>query len=389
MSQAGQKTQQKALAFFLNSNELSDFFPGWPMPMHLALCLRDDGSCQMVVYREEEGRRFLPRLQRVLALRLSEICFVPEISGLPSRKLLFSEEKQLLALVKGHPELLEEAVDYSDNFSFALEEGLDPIRFLEKRQSASKLSSTQDQKEKALPVDASEASDVEQQDPKRSATEHETSLLPSFMQIGARVGPGPGFQSVDALTSREDFPDRGTIEVLPNGWLKLNLEGFRRGQVTINNPGRIFVSDDWRVLAIHSPFIGMQPSAVPESVVIETMAIPSVVRAAIFQRTGEAKLSFSEGFLFVHLNDKRSDDAPADAAKMIGGPKKRRLSRIWMMAGATAVAAMFIVGFRYGTPSVSTTPDEVGSINWSNYRSGIVEPTFAVEELLSASAIEG
>ena len=394
---AMQNEHCKALAFFLNSNELQEMFPEWPDPMHLAVCLREDGSCQILLYREEEGRRFLPRMQRVLGLRLSEICFVPQIEGFPSRKLLYSEEKQILALVSSSPDLLEEALDYSDNYSFALEEGLDPIRFLENRTVTSKRGRSASNEEEAL---AKPVADQTKEVPTPSLEEigdltarsdkapnNPTSELPTFLRREPPEDSSPGFKAICRLNSCDGGLEHGVLEQEDENWLTLRLPGCSAGQIAVSNPGRMFVSDDWRVLAIHSPMFGTDPRSLPSRIIIGLTAIPKDLRNMITRRAVAVRLSSSGGCLFVHLKDHLPQEAivePRDTDLVV--QRKPTSRRLRLATGIAAVTLLFITGFQFGLRPAKTTPDTVGKVNWEDYRTGSIQ---AANGRVSSAPFEG
>ncbi|MEI4488413.1 hypothetical protein V8J36_19640 [Frigidibacter sp. MR17.14] len=132
-------TTSDAFAFLPGAEDLARMFRGWPVDMRLALCLEAGGACSALLYRAEESDRILPRIAAALGSAPAETVVVPELSGARTRPLRFSEEQRLLALLaltaeeRGPEQLLEAAEDYSLNFRFALEEGLDPTRFVAPR----------------------------------------------------------------------------------------------------------------------------------------------------------------------------------------------------------------------------------------------------------------
>ncbi|WP_143096158.1 hypothetical protein [Tranquillimonas alkanivorans] len=126
-------------AYFLEEHELRDVLRDWPARMSLALCLDDSGTCELVVFHEDESDRILERVGEVLQRPLGAFAVAPEVEGYPTRRILFSEERQLLTLVAETDRLSEIASDYAINFNFAREEGLDPTdltRLADRREGA-------------------------------------------------------------------------------------------------------------------------------------------------------------------------------------------------------------------------------------------------------------
>ncbi len=96
----------------------------WPEQMQVAVCLTPDGGCELVVHHADELGRIL---QRIAAMQGEEgMAVAPDVAGYATRKVLFSEEQQLLSLVADSPDLAELACDYAINYRFARDQGLDP-----------------------------------------------------------------------------------------------------------------------------------------------------------------------------------------------------------------------------------------------------------------------
>jgi len=366
----------KAFVFLMTIGELRRMFDDWPAHMHLAVCLKDDGECRMLVYREEEGAGVLPRLRRVLGLRMSEICFFPELEGFATRKLLYSDEKQLLALVRNSPEIVEEAADYSVNYSFALEEGLDPVRFLQSPEELIDIPARRKRPVEVAPKPAPPDPVVTPRAaPKRDAGKV---ALPRFMQVDLAPRPGPGFQSVEEIRVSDAAPQHCVIHPARDGWVSIDLPGCIGGQVVVSNPGCIFVRDDRRMIAIHSDLIAGQPRPLPGRIVVGLKYLPAGLHDILSGNVGEARLSFEHGFLFVTLKSApREEGAPKPAAKPVAGRGLfGRLSTPWRMwaAGIATVFALFMVGMQFGAAPVGTSGEATGAIDWSQFQTGSLDP---------------
>lgn len=114
------------LAYFLEEGTLKGILRDWPAGMSLVMCMDEAGKCELVVFHEKEAERILSRVAAVLGKPAGSFSVVPQVQGYPTRKVLFSEEQKLLALVADSDHLGEIASDYAINFTFAHEEGLDP-----------------------------------------------------------------------------------------------------------------------------------------------------------------------------------------------------------------------------------------------------------------------
>lgn len=119
-------TRPDKLAYLLEAEQLAGIFVDWPNEMNVALCLDDSGGCEVMVYHQAEGRTALRKVASLLGRPLGEFVVVPEIKGYPTRKVMFSEEQKLLAIVADAHDLPETATDYAINYRYAQDQGLDP-----------------------------------------------------------------------------------------------------------------------------------------------------------------------------------------------------------------------------------------------------------------------
>jgi hypothetical protein len=111
--------------YLLEEDAVLAILPGWPAGMQVAVCLHPGGGCDLAVHHRNEVARVLDRLATLHHGAGSDLCVAPQVEGYPTRKVLFSEEQQLLAFVADSPHLVELAADYALNYRFALDEGLD------------------------------------------------------------------------------------------------------------------------------------------------------------------------------------------------------------------------------------------------------------------------
>ncbi|MFU8863070.1 MAG: hypothetical protein ACNA7O_04090 [Rhodobacterales bacterium] len=112
--------------YLLEEDMVADMLPGWPAQMQVAVCLTPGGACDLAVHHQGETARVLTRILALHGLSRFDLCVAPHVEGYPTRKVLFSEEQQLLSLVADSPHLAELASDYAINYRFAQDEGLDP-----------------------------------------------------------------------------------------------------------------------------------------------------------------------------------------------------------------------------------------------------------------------
>ncbi len=116
----------EALVYFLEDESVAGVLPDWPADMQIAVCLRPEGACDLAIHHRSEVTLVLERLAKLYSWQPHELCVAPQMEGYRTRKILFSEAHQLLALIADRPDLAELANDYAINFRFARDEGLAP-----------------------------------------------------------------------------------------------------------------------------------------------------------------------------------------------------------------------------------------------------------------------
>lgn len=111
------------LVYFLEEEAVSALLSGWPDDMKVAVCLSSEGGCDLAVHHRDEMRCVLDRIAALHHRRPDELFVTPQIEGHKTRKVLFSQEQQLLALVTDNPHLADMAAEYAINFRLAQERG--------------------------------------------------------------------------------------------------------------------------------------------------------------------------------------------------------------------------------------------------------------------------
>jgi hypothetical protein len=113
------------LAYFLDDEAVRTIFPDWPVDIAVVLCLDEEGGCETVLHHRDEGRTVLRRVAKVLGRPAGGFCVTPEVDGYPTRRVLFSEEQKLLALLAAAEDMPDVAADYDRAYCRARELGLD------------------------------------------------------------------------------------------------------------------------------------------------------------------------------------------------------------------------------------------------------------------------
>ena len=111
--------------YLLEEEAVAAMLLGWPADMQVAVCLTPGGGCDLAVHHRSELSRVLDRIATLHGLHPEDLFVAPRVEGYPTRKVLFSEEQQLLSFVADSPNLAELASDYAINYRFARDEGLD------------------------------------------------------------------------------------------------------------------------------------------------------------------------------------------------------------------------------------------------------------------------
>jgi hypothetical protein len=374
--------KESALAVLMESVEVRHVFPHWPDGMNLAICLLDSGECRMFIYRREETDSFPTRMRRYLKLPVEDICIFPARAGYPSRKLLYSDERRLLALVADAPELVEEAVDYSSNYLFALEEGLDPTAFLCRSIEAVQGGSGRGAAEAVVTKPTPKPIVKVAVQPKQAKRPNGSSL-PSFLRKADVVQPGSQFRSAIEISASEKPPGAYRLVAEKDGWIIIERPGARGGDVRVSDPGSIFLSDDQRVVAVRLMPTWPNVGSLPVRIFIRATNLPHSLRAILVKSIGEVQVDSDGNFLFLHLAAVQPIVLPALAPELqpVGqapepvaekAPKRRMRSdvrRQLLLAGGVASLLFLIgVGLRFGAPPQVQSDESNASVDWNRYR---------------------
>lgn len=374
-------SKKSALAVLMDTVDVRHVFPKWPDDMNLAVCLLNSGECQMFIYRREEASGFPARMRGYLNLPVSEVCIFPATAGYPSRKLLYSDEQRLQALVAEAPELTEEAIDYSANYLFALEEGLDPAAFL-RRSVVAKPDVTG-----AATVDAVATKPILDHAVKSAAPAKMSGLpiLPTFLSQDDIVLPGPQFRSASEISASEEPQGVCRLVAEQNGWIVIERSGGRGVEIRVSNPGNIFLRDDRHVVAIKLEPAWPEVGPLPTRIQIRASNLPRSLRAVLAESVGDAMLESDGKFLFLNLTTSQPAVLPIPAPEpkierklpelVVEKAPKRKPSRwsnsrrrLWLATGVASLLVIIGVGLRLGTQSKVLSGEPKASIDWNLYR---------------------
>jgi hypothetical protein len=352
-------SQPESVAFLLDEDELGHIVPGWPSRLRLAVCLDPDGGCAMLVHHRDEAGRILDRIAEALQQPVGGFCVVPRHPGCPTRRMLFSEEQRLLALVAESGGLLEMAEDYAINYAFAAEEGLDP-EFLTTG---------------ALGLGDAGAVMPAAPEPPQAASDRPAPAapMPSVQHVPQHTGPaGP-------VVPEPADPAPAAGAAIPPGFRRLS-EAERRygvfvnGLLSLGRSGRVFVSfgdgpaetpaveidevyfrDDLLGLAIPLSCLNGQDS-LPQRLAFDPALFPASLIATLEEAAQGVRVTATGPYLYATLSPARVPVLAA-APKPVPPPKPvpasprprgmRRALRTGVGGGALALAVLLAlrVGF--------------------------------------------
>ena len=183
---------ESTLVVLIDADDVKDAFSAWPDDICLAVCLHRDGDCNMIVFRRDERPQIPGRLIQVLDVPHEDVCFVPKVHGYPTKHFLYSDERRLMALVGSDPEVLDEAIDYAVNYTYALEEGLDPAAVLGWPPTVNPRITAAAERAARRRIAETQAPDAQE----RTRSGELSPLLPDFLRRSAEQSRRPKFASV-------------------------------------------------------------------------------------------------------------------------------------------------------------------------------------------------
>ena len=310
---------EKAFIVLADARELRPIFDAWPVEMHLAICLLSDGECHLVVFREEELASILPRLIRDLELDSEKTSVTPPQKGFSTQHLHYSDQRRLMELVSDQPEIVEEAADYSINYTFALEEDLLPEQLLAGRHEVMEVSGELgDELEEAETPVLDIKEDAEPEESTETEGQDSPAVLPGFLRrsnltvsklsVAAPCSPGPGFRSARQIADDEKSSEQ--FEILPelHGLIEIVKPGAEGAEIRFSNPDRIFLRDDRKVIALARETSSLRFQVPPTRFLLEALALPEHVRVLLADSAGKVQVSKSTDFIFIHLPEPRSHE---------------------------------------------------------------------------------
>lgn len=399
MQQAGPNEMQgiagkeKVMAVLMGPVEVRQSFRDWPADMCLAVCLMESGDCQLVVFQQDEAELFPQRLQEHLGLRGGELCFFPAVPGYRTRTLLYSDEQRLMALVAEAPEIVEEASDYSVNYAYALEEGLNPAVFLGIEATSARPApehEAADQETEAAFVSRRAQHAASEGAAATRANRVRKALLPGFMQRAEQAQPGVRFRSARELAMRDEHPVLCEIWPEDNGWILVAQTGEGGADIRIGDPDLIYLRDDHSVVAIRLEPPWDMSAALPGRIWIRAKSLPASLRTVFSDCAGVAEMTGTGAFLYLHVMAQAAPAWPEPVASEPEGveetpvetdaeetpvalaPQSRKRTirrRLLALTGVAAALVLIQLGLQLGGQG---DPGRLGAqtpIDWDLFRS--------------------
>lgn len=336
--------KEKVMTVLMGPVEVRQSFRDWPLDMCLAVCLMENGDCQLVVFQQEEAELFPQRLEEHLGVAAEDLCFFPAVPGYRSRTLLYSDEQRLIALVAEAPEIVEEASDYSVNYAYALDEGLNPAVFLGIEATGARPAPDAAPETDETSSDTAFVSRRAQLEPPEQGAATRTdrvrkALLPGFMQRTELTQPGARFRSARELAMSDEYPVLCRIWPEENGWILVAQTDGGGADIRIGDPDLIYLRDDHSVVAIRLEPPWDMSAALPGRIWIRARSLPPSLRAVFSGCAGAAEMTGNGAFLYLNVKAQAAPMWPAWAGEAATADPEEMPEAVADAADADAVEA--------------------------------------------------
>jgi hypothetical protein len=298
----------KLFVVLLEAEELSSNFKDWPKSISLAVCLLPTGEHHFVVFHVEELSKICPRLERQLGLVKDEFEIYPEVEGYKSRSMLFSDTQLIWSLVARTQEVLEEAVDFSENYRFAKEEGLDPTSFLglepsdvQSDANVEAANTTPAHHEATIVEFVSRRAGVKTNSDQTGSTASDKSItqLPGFLRPN-HARPIPSYMNVRELEEHKHAPDNWTVHAEKDGWILIERASQGDLDLEVAQQSQIFLQKNRQKLAVRLATVPGQRPQLPNRIRFRTDILPLSIQRALVSRLNI--VSFSQLGYFLYLS---------------------------------------------------------------------------------------
>ena len=366
---SGAYSNRRGLVVFLAAEELQQIFETWPHSMRVAVCLKEDGDGRLIVFHDDEGTLLLPRVRRALGPSVTEIAASPNTPGFETRRLRFSEEKRILTLVRNSPEVVEEAKDYSINYAFAVEEGLDPVRFLHSsdkqvRQNSPALDGSTATKPHHRLVSSGQTK-KKTPPPDDSVKTKQNDDVPKFLRQGASINARSQAHSETIRPQPNPSKKVCVIKSVDQDWIKVEVPGCLQKEVVVSDPGELFIRCDHRRVGFSRDLVASDGHPFPFSILLKTGSHQRALHDLLSANFGLAHVIETRDFVFLDLKPAAVTNS---STEQIDTPKEdsRQIWRFLGSGGAAIVVAMVLVQSFF---SPGSSQNDQADIEWHRFQS--------------------
>lgn len=350
---------EQIMSVLLDAEDMRLIHRGWPQDMRLGVCLMPSGDCQLMLFHQDESLGFPERLKDHFGLRASEISIHPKVAGFATHPMKYSEERALANLLSDNAELSEEAQDYSVNFSYAREEGLDPLNFMGREPTGARKDIVIEDAELA-PVDPPELTFST----RRRATPAKKPIRNLHFDLqreaqrieGAQTTAGPkaptkGFKSAAQLSAIDTEPRDFVLTATAAGGITIQAKSGLGSKVVIRDGQQVFLRDDRQLLALQ-----IDTGSVPEQISILPHAVPSALLQTLGTKAEAAEVFVQDDYVYVTLGNQPKMSAVASKSEPMTKPLKVR--KRWAALRLLGLTALTVAGiYLVLSSSLGTAPD--------------------------------
>lgn len=365
---------EQIMSVLLDAEDMRLIHRGWPQDMRLGVCLMPSGDCQLMLFHKDESTGFPERLKDHFGLRASEISIHPKVSGFATHPLKYSEERALASILSESKDLAEEAQDYSVNFSFAREEGLDPIDFMGRSVKDEAPDLEMDAPEGGLQFSSRRGKELKvvAKKPLRNLhfdlareaarNEEDFAVAPVAPKKDAMATvPAGGFTSAAQLTAIDTAPKDFQLSKTAAGGLEIVAKTGLGSTLMVSDAQDVFLRDDRQLLALRA-----KSEALPERISVLPHAVPSALLNALQSGQEAVEVFAQDGYVYVTIG--QGDAAATEEAVAAVTPKNRR--KLWAAVRLVALLTVTVAGIYLvlGGPLGTVANTEDGQIDWDKFR---------------------
>ena len=366
---------EQVMSVLLDAEDMRLIDQSWPGDMRVGVCLMPSGECELMLFHREESERFPDRLRDHFGLRPSEISIHPQVPGFATHQMKYSEERALANLLSDNASLVEDAQDYSVNFAYAREEGLDPMTFMvgnsDAPKDAPKDHLTTDESKETKPLTfSSSRKELSAEKPLRNLhldLEIEARKLddgglprPEGFKQEPQLKVPDGFKSAAQLSTVDSTPSDFEISRTTLGGIVIRAKTGVGPKLVVNDARNVLLRDDRKLLALQMP-----EEVLPQEINLLPHAVPSALLESLTVNAAPSDVAVQDGFVYVTLGKSAKKAKVKPAGDPLKVKKRWALVRLVGLTAATIAGLYFILSSPLGTPS--TVPEVETKIDWQSF----------------------